>query len=405
MSESLSAIAQALTTPKMVQKTVPRNPNDTRQVEESKPVPKVQLIYAFNGTGKTRLSKEVKNLISPLPQADEDIEVSRTKYLYYNAFTEDLFYWDNDLQNDAEPKLKIQENTFTDWILKDEGQDQNVIENFQKYYDDKLTPRFNEEYLKDISDPNSIVKAFTEVSFTFQRGNDEPSENIKISKGEESGFVWSLFYTLLKLVIETLNSPKEERSTEQFNQLEYIFIDDPVSSLDENHLIDLAASLARLVKSSRSTNLKFIITTHSPLFYNVLHNELKRAQKYILKKYDDGSHDLLPQSNDSPFSYHLQLKSELEKAIKSGQLHKYHFNFLRNILEKTSTFLGYEKWGDLLPEVEGSSENPYARIINIYSHSEHASEEVSTISDEHKRVLGYLVSQLDEMFKFRASPQ
>ncbi len=42
----------------------------------------------------------------------------------YNAFTEDLFYWDNDLAGDAEPKLKIQPNTFTDWVLKDQGQDQ-----------------------------------------------------------------------------------------------------------------------------------------------------------------------------------------------------------------------------------------------------------------------------------------
>ena len=32
-------------------------------MEEVKPVPKVQLIYAFNGTGKTRLSREFKKLI------------------------------------------------------------------------------------------------------------------------------------------------------------------------------------------------------------------------------------------------------------------------------------------------------------------------------------------------------
>ena len=73
---------------------------------------KVQLIYAFNGSGKTRLSREFKKPISPRNDtkeggADDESELSRNKILYYNAFTEDLFYWDNDLEADTEPKLKF----------------------------------------------------------------------------------------------------------------------------------------------------------------------------------------------------------------------------------------------------------------------------------------------------------
>lgn len=107
---------------------------------------KVQLIYAFNGSGKTRLSRAFKELIAPKNDGDqvsdevEQPELSRNKILYYNAFTEDLFYWDNDLESNAEPKLKIQPNSFTDWILKEQGQDQNIITNFQRYANDKLTP-------------------------------------------------------------------------------------------------------------------------------------------------------------------------------------------------------------------------------------------------------------------------
>ena len=37
--------------------------------------------------------------------------------LYYNAFTEDLFYWDNDLEDDIERKLKIQPNSYTQWVI------------------------------------------------------------------------------------------------------------------------------------------------------------------------------------------------------------------------------------------------------------------------------------------------
>ncbi len=53
---------------------------------------KVLLVYAFNGTGKTRLSRVFKELRS----LKQDNEENQQKILYYNAFTEDLFYWDND---------------------------------------------------------------------------------------------------------------------------------------------------------------------------------------------------------------------------------------------------------------------------------------------------------------------
>jgi wobble nucleotide-excising tRNase len=267
---------------------------------------KVQVIYAFNGSGKTRLSNYFKDLIAPKNDDanGDETELTRYKILYYNAFTEDLFYWDNDLENDTEPKLKIHPNSFTDWILKDQGQDQNIITNFQRYANDKLTPRFNEERKEKDKDGKEItINAFSEVIFSLERGDDERSDNLKISKGEESNFIWSIFYTLLDQVSSILNvTEPTDRETDQFDQLEYVFIDDPVSSLDENHLIELAVNLAGLIKSSYFTNgngLKFIITTHNPLFYNVLHNELnsddkklgykaKQFEKYRLEKKDDG---------------------------------------------------------------------------------------------------------------------
>ncbi len=364
---------------------------------------KVQLIYAFNGVGKTRLSREFKELIAPKFSEDDAAgqpEPARNRIIYYNAFTEDLFYWDNDLDGDREPKLKIQPNSFTDWILREQGQDQYIITTFQRYTNNKLTPRFNED--------------FSEVTFSLQRGNDEYIENLKISKGEESNFIWSIFFTLLEQIIEILNvTDPEERETREFDNLEYIFIDDPVSSLDENHLIELTVELTELIKSNES-NIKFIITTHNPLFYNVLHNELnndknsknnykrENSKKYQLIRYDDGTYELVKQKNDSPFSYHLYLKSELEKAINNGQIKKYHFSFLRNILEKMATFLGYSTWSELLPETPDGTSVPYkARIINISSHSRHAGDEVSDLTEDNKRVLEYLVKEISRIYHFQ----
>ena len=368
---------------------------------------KVQLIYAFNGTGKTRLSREFKNLVSP--KDDEEVEETgllNKKILYYNAFTEDLFYWDNDLENDNYRKLIIRPNAFTKWVFEDQGQDGNVTDIFQRYADQKLTPHFNARYIK-VDDRDIIVPAFSEVTFTYERGNDEKSENVKISKGEESCFIWSVFYSLLEQVIGVLSIDKdsiyEERGTNQFDKIEYVFIDDPVSSLDDKHLIELAVNLAELIKLDKS-ELKFVITTHNPLFYNVLHNEFKKGtfKKYFLKKDENNTYELTTQRNDSPFSYHLFLKFEIEKAIENGELKKYHFNYFRNILEKTATFLGYENWGDLLPKNDDEKNNPYeSRIINISSHSKHSADETIELSPADKGVLKYLLEQLKTNYKFK----
>ena len=377
MSKTLQDIAQKLNAPRTV-----KNKKVT-EVEVVKQVPKVQLIYAFNGTGKTRLSREFKQLVAPKGFGEGDQEKSsRNKFLYYNAFTEDLFYWDNDLEEDAAPKLKIQPNTYTDWLLtllKDLGQDGNIVKYFQHFANDKLTPHFSED--------------FTEITFTLERGDDKGTEPLKISKGEESNFIWSVFYTLLDQVIEVLNvAEPSDRETDQFDQLEYIFIDDPVSSLDDNHLIELAVNLAGLIKSSQS-NLKFIVTTHSPLFYNVLYNELNSKACYLLERFEDGTFELLDKYGDSnkSFSYHLYLKQTLENAIAENKVQKYHFTLLRNLYEKTASFLGYPKWSELLPDDKQAYLN---RIIQFTSHSTLSNQVVAEPSGPEKNTVALLLNHL-----------
>lgn len=414
---------------------------------------KVQLIYAFNGSGKTRLSRVFKEEVVASNnngmQNNGEAEPSRNKVLYYSAFTEDLFYWDNDLETDSEPKLKIQPNTFTDWLitlLKELGEDRNIVSNFQRYTGSNANPIFNEEYKRKARDFNGkeveiTIPAFTEIVFqvassvpdgdksTADSASDEHHtaqghyKAIKISRGEESNFIWSVFFTLLQQVVSTLDEPNVgDRVTEKFNNLEYVFIDDPVSSLDDSHLIALAVDLAGLIKRSSFSDgkgLKFVVTTHSPLFYNVLYNEfsndLKRvnqegnsswvykrgqSEKYLLKKKADEGFDL-HSSNDHPFSYHLFLLAELRSAVRDEQIKKYHFNFLRNILEKTATFLGYPRWEDLLEKTADGVPDPFAnRILNLSSHSAHAGEEVAEIEDSDKERLAQLVSFLSETYRF-----
>ena len=58
----------------------------------------VQLLYAFNSAGKTRLSVAYKN-------ATKEDDGTHTG-IYYNAYSEDLFVWNNDIEN-AEANIRL----------------------------------------------------------------------------------------------------------------------------------------------------------------------------------------------------------------------------------------------------------------------------------------------------------
>ena len=356
---------------------IARQPRDTDK--------KVQLIYAFNGMGKTRLSREFKNLIDPGDDDEDDAEPHRHKVLYYNAFTEDLFHWDNDLSSETGPMLRIQPNSFTDWVLKDQGQDQNITATFQRYASHALTPKF--------------APGFTEVTFSLERGDDERSGDLKISKGEERNFIWSIFHTLLDQVIGTLNvADPGDRDTDQFDGLEYVFVDDPVTSLDENHLIELAVNLAALVGSSQS-GLRFIIATHNPLFYNVLHNELKRKTCYLMERLEDGTFSLVekPGGSNRSFSYHLYLMRTLEQAVAEDQIERYHFKLLRNLYEKTASFLGYPNWSELLPDDRQAYLN---RIIQFTNHDTLSDESIAEPSPQERRTVKFPLDHLRDNYGY-----
>lgn len=349
---------------------------------------KVQLIYGFNGNGKTRLSRELRLLVSQNSNCDielEELEVERKEILYYNAFTEDLFYWDNDLENELKPKLIIRPNSFTKWIFEDQGQDINIISKFQHYTNDKLTPHFNED--------------FSEVTFSYEGGNEEISETIKISKGEESSFIWSVFYSLFEQAINVLSIPEPaDRETDQFDELKYVFIDDPVTSLDDNHLIQLAVDLAQLIKKSDS-GLKFVITSHNTTFYNVIYNEINNKTCYMIERQEDGTFEFDTKGGDSnkSFSYHLFLKKTIENAIEGNQVQRYHFTLLRNLYEKTANFLGFPSWSQLLPS---NQEAYYNRIIQFTSHSTLAYESAAEPSPQEKQTVKYLLEHLINNYGF-----
>ena len=203
---------------------------------------------------------------------------------------------------------------------------------------------------------------------------------------------------LFRSISELNIAEAENRSTDVFNNMEYVFVDDPVSSLDENHLIELAVNLASLIKFSQS-DLRFIVTTHSPLFYNVLFNELNGKACYMLERFEDGSFSLTEKQGDSnkSFSYHLYLKHTLEQAIVENKVEKYHFTLLRNLYEKTASFLGYPKWSELLPDDKQLYLN---RVIQLTSHSTLSNEAAAEPTQAEKAMVKLLLDHLKSNYGY-----
>ena len=372
-------------------------------IEKDK-VQKTHLVYGFNGSGKTSLSTEFLQLpsIRYSPDLASGIAIN---ILYYNSYTEDSFYWqriDRSSTDDAQARsdetidlidgnhLDIQSYDHTEWLLSEQGKEGELISNFRRYTNTNLTPKFHNNY--------------STVTFSYN-GDFRPRDNIKISKGEESCFVWCFFFTLLERVIDVLDEPNPDlRETNQFDQLQYVFIDDPVTSLDEEHLIELAVNISQLIDKAPK-ELKFIITTHNPLFYNVIYNQCKLKSGYLLEKQQDNTFSLSERFGDSnqSFSYHLHIKGKLEEAVSTKQYEKFHFILLRNLYEKTSNFLGYKNWPKLLDSLPMDRREPLRRLITSRSHNTLSGDEASPPTPAEKKAIKELLRNLDKYGYFSES--
>lgn len=334
---------------------------------------------------------EFKSLVNK--EIDDQI-VKRV--IYYNAFTEDLFSWDNDLLNDLDRTLKMNlDSTFTT-LIRNQGKELEIASKFKEFTKSKIEPSIDIE--------TGII------TFTWATGDDRSVEKIKISKGEESIFIFSVFLVLLESIISELNEDIENRTTDEFNFIEYIYVDDPVTSLDDNYTIDIAIALKNIMRKSNfdsRSDLKFIISSHHALFYNVLYNELNKKNAFVMLKKDDRY--VLKQKNDSPFGYHLNVKEEIEYALKEEKVQKYHFTLFRNLLEKTATYLGYSHWYDLVGNsmftMTDDERQGYIRLISLYSHNTHSEMDSREVLPHEQATLKLLFTNFIENYKWKMEDQ
>lgn len=361
------------------------------------------LLYAYNGTGKTRLSMTFKDAgkkkaRSPLragARVGQRLVVDETvgDTLYFNAYTEDLFSWDNDLEKDSERRLHINTDSTFFKGLKELALDERIGHYLARYAD----------FLFDID--------YDQWTISFRKGE---ARHIKVSRGEENIFIWCVFMAICERVID---------GAESYQWVKYLYIDDPITSLDDNNAIAVASDLAKLLRKAKtrtrpeavaahrlgeadnpprmvSVPIKAVVSSHHALFFNVVCNELKKDthKKYLLQRPERGTTYTLRATDDTPFFHHVSMLAELQKAAHGGTLYTYHFNMLRSILEKTATFFGNDDFSSCIHGLD--DEDLFARALNLLSHGKYDIYQPSEMVDDNKRLFRQILDAFLTRYQF-----
>jgi AAA domain len=339
------------------------------------------LLYAYNRTGKTRLSMEFKNVGKRRNNGNADT-------LYFNAYTEDLFTWENDLDGDIVRHLQLNANSNFFNGLKDLALDETIAGYLSRYADFDF----------DIS--------YETWKIAFRK---DETENIKISRGEQNIFVWCLFMAICERMLD---------GHESYQWVKYLYIDDPISSLDDNNAISIACDLAKLLRRAASrldkngapAPIKVIFSSHHALFFNVMCNEIGRSKegeprvthkRYFLHRPNADGVYTLRATEDTPFFHHVATLAELQRAadITTGTLYTFHFNALRSIMEKTASFFGHGDISYCLKALGNKEDKTlYNRVLNLLSHGKYAIHEPTPMGDDNKdlfrRILNDFLTKL-----------
>jgi len=328
------------------------------------------LLFAYNGTGKTRVSMAFKDLGKNGEERDT---------LYFNAYTEDLFYWENDERR----VFRLNRNSRFFGGLQELEMENRIGPLLARYADFDFFINYEN----------------WEITFFRDREENGDPIPIKVSRGEENIFVWCFFLAVAQLAID---------GQEAYEWVKYIYVDDPISSLDDNNAIAVACHLAYLLKGSNG-KIKAVISTHHALFFNVMWNVLNDRKGNPLQPFflnsDKGSGSYtLRYTNDTPFFHHVALLEQLYEAAQTNQLYTYHFNMLRSVLEKTATFHGFKNFIACIKQDDDDEDGIlHARLINVLSHGNYSLFEPREMLEENKYYFKKILN--DFMANYRFNPE
>ena len=339
----------------------------------------VQLLYAFNSVGKTRLSVAYKNAT----KAEEGTHAG----IYYNAYSEDLFVWNNDIENEeANIRLTVLPSSLS--RLHANLSEPNVRAKLKPY-------RVSFDFRFDMH--TDAEKGIDSISFFPADVDVQPGDvpAMKISRGEERVFVWCFFLAMMEV----------EGWADR--QRRHIFIDDPVSSLDDHNIFVTASTLYDLIEEHYDER-KIIITTHHVGMFSILSNWLTKGEKgdkYKSKTKTSilsnkhGEVSLETHKNDV-FLYHLRVLQLLEQARQENNVRAYHLALLRQLLESVSSFLGVGRFSYALERIGFEDPEEIARIVNILAHKNVYYYESDRLVPDTLRLFDEIYEKLNRRYEF-----
>lgn len=372
------------------------------------------LVFAYNGTGKTRLSYDFAHYGRK--------ENAPQHTLYYNAYTEDLFTWDNDFENNTEHHLLINQNSSLIQGLAGYALSVKLRKYLQVFVD--IDFEFN--YDKDNEEiPDYVVfskKIKQRVKINGEWNEiEEDVDNIKISRGEERLFVWCFFRCILDQVIG---------GNDAYKDIEYIYIDDPMSSLDDNNVIAFGEQLYSVIrqqlkqeKDAQRTGkedfrrIKFVVSSHHALFFHTMLHGLngdKKLGRYYLSRNKQTDQPVLKDmsDSDSPFYYNVAILSEIKKAIETDKLYTFHFTVLRSVMEKIKEFFGHRDFSIILEGITYKGETYdqtafsqdeliefYSRVVNVLTH-QGSMFTPALMNDDNKELATAIFNHLVKKYQF-----
>lgn len=356
------------------------------------------LIYAYNRTGKTRLSMEFKDAGK---RKNRKNPTGTPDTLYFNAFTEDLFVWENDLDGDSLRRLQLNEKSSFFNAMTELALDETIALYLSRYAEFEFDFTYkNVQQGKDtISKPDFV---------SFRKGDEA---NIKVSRGEQNIFIWCIFMAICERMLD---------GHESYQGKKYLYIDDPVSSLDDNNAISVACDLAALLRRAATRRnaegapapIRVIFSSHHALFFNVMCNEVGRKtddapsidhRRYFLHRPSgDGSY-MLQATEDTPFFHHVATLAELRRAAdpKKGKLYTFHFNALRSVMEKTASFFGQPSIAFCLKSLDNDDDHAlFNRALNLLSHGAYAIHEPTEMGEDNKKLFRRILADFITRFDF-----
>ena len=273
--------------------------------------------------------------------------------IYYNAYSEDLFLWDNDIEND-ESSIRLTVRASSLSRLHADLNELDIHAKLKPY-----RPSFDFRFAMH-PDAEKGIESISFFPAGTQPGDVPP---MKISRGEERVFVWCFFLVMMEIEGWADRQPR------------HIFIDDPVSSLDDHNIFVTASTLYDLIEKHFGER-KIIIATHHVGMFSILFDWLMKGEKS--GKYKpmtkasilSGKHGevSLETHRDDVFLYHLRVLQVLERARKEDDVRAYHFALLRQLLESISSFLGVGRIGYVLERIGFEDADEIARIVNALAH-------------------------------------